>query len=132
MEEFDLLKKLEKVKAPPGFEQKVMAQVSLRKRRQAARPAAWRWSLAGALATLLVGFVLLNVFVLEKKAPTEISQTKKYAPAAAGTVASSAAPIVPVIETLDYSTEVRGRSMGVPTIYLLEQVSEKTSKDILY
>ena len=34
MEAYELLKQLEIVKAPPDFEQKLMAQLSLRKRKQ--------------------------------------------------------------------------------------------------
>ncbi len=132
MEEMDLLKKLEKVKAPPYFEQKVMARVSLRKKTEERRPAAWRLSLAGAFATLLIAFVLLNVFVLQKKAPVGIAQMEKGAPAPAKTVTAESGQIIPVIETLDYTTEVRSRSNEVEMIYLLEQVSDTTSQEILY
>jgi len=131
MEEMDLLKKLEKVKAPPHFEQKVMARVSLRKKAAERRPAALRLSLAGAFATLLIAFVLLNIFVLQKKAPVGVADIKKGAPAAE-VVPAASGQIVSVIETLDYSTEVRSRSNGAQTIYLLEQVSYTTSKEILY
>ncbi len=132
MEELGLLKKLEKVKAPPNFEQKVMARVSLRKKSVGRRPAALRLSLAGAFATLLIAFVLLNIFVLQKKAPVGVSDMKKGVPPAAEMVQSAAGRIVSVIETLDYSTEVRSRSNGAKTIYLLEQVSDTTSQEILY
>jgi hypothetical protein len=132
MEELGLLKKLEKVKAPPNFEQIVMARVSLRKKSVGRRPAALRLSLAGAFATLVIAFVLLNVFVLQKKGPVGVSDMKKGVPPAAEMVQSAAGRIVPVIETLDYSTEVRSRSNGAKTIYLLEQVSDTTSQEILY
>jgi len=132
MEEMDLLKKLEKVKAPPYFEQKVMARVSLRKKTEERRPVALRLSLAGAFATLLIAFVLLNIFVLQKKAPVGVADIKKGAPAAAEIVPAASGQIVSVIETLDYSSEVRSRSNEVQTIYLLEQVSDTTSQEIIY
>ncbi len=132
MEEMDLLNKLEKVKAPPHFEQKVMARVSLRKKTEERRPAALRLSLAGAFATLLIAFVLLNVFVLRKKAPVGVVNIEKGVPAATEIMPAASGQIVPVIETLDYSTEVRSRSDEAKTIYLLEQVSDTTSQEILY
>jgi hypothetical protein len=132
MEEFGLLKKLEKVKAPPDFEQKVMARVSLQKRSLGPKRTAFRLSLAGAFVSLLVVFVLLNVFVLQKKSPVGVSDLKKEVPAASEIVQTAAGQIIRVIETLDYSTEVRSRSLEPQTVYLLEQVSDTTSKEIRY
>jgi hypothetical protein len=132
MDELGLLKKLEKVKAPPGFEQKVMARISLRKRSLRTRRTVFRLSLAGAFASLLVVFVLLNVLVLQKKSPLGVADLKKAVPPVSGTVQSSTGRMIPVIETLDYSTEVRSRSYEPQTIYLLEQVSDTTSKEIKY
>jgi hypothetical protein len=132
MEEFGLLKKLEKVKAPPDFEQKVMARVSLQKRSLGPKRTAFRLSLAGAFASLLVIFVLLNVFVLHKRSPVGLAELKKDVPAASGMVQTATEQIIPVIETLDYSMEVRSRSYGPQTVYLLEQVSDTTSKEIRY
>jgi hypothetical protein len=43
MEEFDLLSKMERVEAPSGFEQKVMAQLSLRKRKHLRTRRRRRW-----------------------------------------------------------------------------------------
>jgi len=132
MEELGLLKKLEKVKAPPDFEQKVMAQVSLRKRSLQQKRTAFRLSLAGAFASLLVVFVLLNVFVLQKKAPLGVSPLKKDIAPASENVPRAAGQLIPVIETLDYSTEIRSRSYEPQTIYLLEQVADTTPKGIKY
>jgi len=132
MEELGLLKKLEKVKAPYDFEQKVMAQVTLRKRSLRQKRTAFRLSLAGAFASLLVVFVLLNVFVLGKKAPLRVADLKKDISPASGMVQSSAEQLIPVIETLDYSTEIRSQSYEPQTIYLLEQVSDTTPKGIKY
>jgi hypothetical protein len=132
MDELDLLRKLGKVNAPPDFEQKVMAQVSLRKRDLRSRRRAFRLSLAGGFASLLAIFVLLNVFVLQKKAPLGITDLKKDIAPASQKMQAAAGQVIPVIETLDYSTEVRSRSSEPQTIYLLEQVSDTTSKDIKY
>jgi hypothetical protein len=132
MEELGLLKKLEKVKAPPDFEQKVMAQVSLRKRNIRQKRKAFRFSLAGAFASLVAIFVLLNVFVLEKRVPLRVADGKKDRVAALEKGPTVSGQMIPVIETLDYSTEVRSHSYEPQTIYLLEQVSDTTSKEIKY
>lgn len=132
MEELGLMKKLEKVKAPRDFEQKVMAQLSLRKRSQQQKRTALRLSLAGTFASLLVVFVLLNVFILGKKAPVGVADLKKDVSPASGIVQTAAGQMIPVIETLDYSTEIRSRSYEPQTIYLLERVSDTTPKEIKY
>lgn len=133
MEELDLLKKLERVKAPPGFEQRVLAQLSLRRKSLAQRRRVFRLSLAGAFAGCLVVFVLLNMLVLQKKVPPgETTIGQEILPLfGAGERAESAA-LVPIIETLDYSTEIRSRSPEPKALYLLEEVSERTFREIKY
>ncbi|MEW5900969.1 MAG: hypothetical protein AB1715_05855, partial [Acidobacteriota bacterium] len=115
-----LLENLDRVKAPPDFEQSVMAQLSLRKRTERQRRIAMRLSLAGAFASVLIVGVLLNVFVLPKRASLQ-----QFQPV-------SADELVPVIETLDYGTEIRSRSWEPEAIYLLEQVSDTTLREIKY
>jgi len=133
MEELGLLKKLEKVKAPPDFEQKIMARVSLQKRSLGPKRSAFRLSLAAGFASLMAVFVLLNVFVLQKKPLVGVSGLKKDIPPVSGMVVqTSAGQTIPVIETLDYSTEVRSRSFEPQTVYLLERISDTTSKEISY
>jgi len=133
MEEFKLLQKLERVQAPPGFEQKVLAQLSLKKRGLREKRRVFGLSLAGAFASLLAIFILLNVFVLEKKAPSGVARMEgeSYALFDAGDRGEER-QTVRVIETLDYSTEMRSRSSEPQAIYLLEQVSEKTLREIKY
>ncbi len=125
MDEFSLLKKLATVKAPPDFEQTIMARLSLAQRGEARRRPAWGLSLAGAFASLLAVFVALNVFVLRERTPVSALGKK-------GEVAASARPTVPVIETFDYGAEIRSRAPESGTIYRLEQVSDTTSKGITY
>jgi hypothetical protein len=132
MDEFSLLKKLETVKAPPDFEQKVMAELALRRRSERPRRLALRWSLAGSLAGLLAIFVLLNVFVLRQKAPVVTTETKGGIPASGLIQEAAINQTVPLIETLDYTTEFRSRSREPQAVYLLEQVSDSTPKGITY
>ncbi len=135
LEELSLLKDLDTVKAPPGFEQGVMARLSLAKR-EAGRPrrAALKLSLAGAFAGLLALFVGVNVFVLREK-PAAVVADKKDAGAPAAPAASAtkgAQQLIPVIETFDYASELGGRSAGPQTVYLLEQVSDTVPRGVTY
>ncbi|MFZ2055735.1 MAG: hypothetical protein WAU81_16215 [Candidatus Aminicenantales bacterium] len=133
MSEMDIWKRLDSVKAPPGFEQQVMAQLSLRKRLERRRRAALRWSLAGSLASLAVVFVLLSTVVFRDRRPLGIADKGADSRPALSLVQRAAAEqAIPIIETLDYRTEMRGRSPEPETIYLLEQVSETTPRQIKY
>src|SRR4030042_5454445 len=72
MSEWDILKGLDMVKAPPDFEQIVMAQLSLRKRVERRRRAVLRWSMAGSCASLAAIVVLLNIFVFPGRSPSGV------------------------------------------------------------
>ena len=133
MSEMDILKKLAAVKAPPDFEQRVMAQLSLRKRLERRRRTALRWSLAGSVASLAVVFVVLSTVVFRDRGQIGIADKGTASRPAASLVQRAAADeTIPIIETLDYTTEMRGRSGEPETIYLLEQVSDTTPREIKY
>ncbi len=130
----NLLKKLERVKAPPDFEQKILAQLSLRKRRKL-RIKYLRLSLAGAFSASLVFFIAVNVFILPKKGPLEVADLEKGL-ASPSTFQRGGEPekgeIIPIIEAVDYAGEIQSASWEPQTIYILEQVSEVTSTKIKY
>jgi hypothetical protein len=134
MDEITILKKLEKVKAPPDFEQQVMARLSLRRRSLRRQQVGFRLSLAGAFASLILVFVLLNVFVLQNRAPLGVSQAESARSGAAAGLQPGAGfgQTIPIIETLDYSSEIRSRSLEPEAIYLLEQVSDTTPKGVKF
>jgi hypothetical protein len=134
MDEMNLLANLNRVKAPPDFEQKVMARVSLLRRTQRERRRRLGFSLAGAFASLLVVFVLLNVFVLQNRTSQSVSGVNSALSPASARIMPAAASrgAVPIIETLDYSSELRRRSPEPETVYLLEQVSDTTPQGIKY
>ncbi len=66
MSEWDIFTKMETVKAPPDFEQKVMARLSLRKREGRRRRTVLRWSMAGSFASLAAAAVLFAGIEREK------------------------------------------------------------------
>jgi len=133
MSEWDILKGLDTVKAPPDFEQKVMAQLSLRKRVERRRRAVLRWSVAGSFASLAAVVFLLNVFVFQGRSPSGIAERGKgIAPASSMMQNAAYERTVSILETLDYRTEMRSRSSEPETIYLLEQISDTTPRGIRY
>lgn len=134
MDELNLLKKLERVKAPPDFEQKLLAQIPLRKRKKL-RVKYFRLSLAGAFSAAFVFFIVMNFFILPKKGSVEFADFER------GLSSPSAfqrgeeprrGETIPIIEAVDYAGEIQTLSREPQTIYLLEQVSEGTSTEIKY
>jgi len=133
MSEWDIMKRLDTVKAPPDFEPKVMAQLSLRKRLERRRRTVLRWSMAGSFASLAAALVLLNVFVFQGRTPSVVAARGKDIPAASSLIQKAAAEqTIPIIETLDYRSEMRSRTSEPETIYLLEQVSDTAPRGIKY
>ena len=132
MEELNLLEKLERVKAPPGYEQRILAQLSLRKRKKV-RTKYLRFSLSGAFSAALIVFVVLNVFVLSKKSPVEYADLERgFSRAFQRGETPRRGETIPIIEAVDYSGEIKIRSPEPRTVYILEQVSEKVSPKIKY
>ncbi|HEA64903.1 MAG TPA: hypothetical protein ENI02_02040 [Candidatus Aminicenantes bacterium] len=125
----NLLKKLERVKSPPDFEQKILAQLSLRKRRNQ-KIKYLRLSLAGAFSAALVFFIAVNVFILPKKGLLEVADLEKGL--ASPSTFQSGGESIPIIEAVDYAGEIQSASREPQTIYILEQVSESTSTKIKY
>ncbi|NIM91605.1 MAG: hypothetical protein GTO17_11735 [Candidatus Aminicenantes bacterium] len=133
MEELNLLEKLERVKAPSDFEQKVLNLLSERKEKRRLGVRNLRLSFAGAFVALLVCFIVLNVFVLQRKGPTDISGLGRGVPAGAkrGEILR-ARDYLPIIEAVDYSGEIQRPSYESQTIYILERVSEERLEQVKY
>ena len=132
MSDWDIMKRLETVKAPPDFERRVMAQLSLRKREERRKRIVLRWSVAGSLASLATVFILLNIFVFEGRTPSRLADRGRDSVSASSAQRAADDRTIPIIETLDYRTEICSRSSDPETIYLLEQISDTTPRDIRY
>lgn len=120
MEKLDLLEKLQRVQAPPGFEQRVVARLPLAKAMRLKRRQIHRLALAGAPAAALAVLVLFNVVGFHKGGMVEADK------ASGVSRPSVAAPVdvIPVMETLDYANEMSHPAFEQKTIYILEQVSD--------
>jgi hypothetical protein len=138
MEGHELLNRMNRVKAPPDFEEGVLRKLGEARRARARRRAAYRYAFAGSAAVLLIGFVLFNQTFLTRPAPTSYAGKDQAAPAArtlsypASARNDLAASYLPVLETVDYSSEVRNASTQPRTVYILEQVSEVRPSEIKY
>lgn len=132
MEESNLLEKLERVKAPSDFEQRMLAQLSFRKRKNL-KAKQLRFSLAGALGAALALIIVLNVFLLPRKSPVDYAFSKKGAPSVfKGTDETERRESIPIIEAVDYTGQMKSPSLEPRTVYILEQVTQRTGIEIKY
>lgn len=132
MEAYELLKRLETVKAPSDFEQRVIAQLSLRKRKHI-RSRTLHFSLTGALAGGFAVLLAINFFILPGQGPARFSSPEMdLASSALYGERYAAGASIPIIETVDYASEIRTLTNEVPTVYILEQVSWTTDTKIKY
>jgi len=141
-----LFPQLPAVAAPEDFEQSVLARLVQEKERRARSARQVRFAYAGAAAVVLVGFVVLGVprlaqrgapgLVAEKDAAALLGVLGEARPIEArmrwAVPASASSDIVPVLETLDYGSEVRSVSNTGRTVYILEQISEGRPSEIKY
>ncbi|MGZ5453566.1 MAG: hypothetical protein ACXW2R_05095 [Candidatus Aminicenantales bacterium] len=136
MEGHELLVKITKVEAPTGFEEKVLAQLpAARKERVRARRAVYRYACAGSTALVLACFFLFRPSPPEKDAVLSYAERDALTAApgkGTGVPPAGRTGLVPVYETMDYASEFRNAKSQRATIYILEQVSEIPSSEIIY
>jgi hypothetical protein len=138
MEGHELLAKMNKVRAPEGFEEGVLARLpgARAERARARRWAVARYALAGSAALVLAAFLLFNPTLFEKETIlTYAERAALRADPEAGLRAPSSfdrTVSVPVYETMDYASEFRNARSQPRTVYILEQVSEIRSSEIIF
>lgn len=129
MQEFDLLTHTKTVEAPPGFEQRVMAHLAEKKqyRRKVRR---FGFSVATAAASVLVVMIVLNFLVLPQRNLGRMAALEnKISPDFQSPVRIRT---IPITEALDFAGEIRQVSQQPRTIYILEQVSDRTDAKQIY
>ena len=132
MDNLTVLKDLGRVNAPEFFEQNVLAELSLRKKRRI-RTRQLRLSLAGAASALAIVLVVLNLSVVPQDAPVNLSNLEKgFSESLEDGSPLRSGSFIPITETVDYSREVRSLRPEPPTVYILEQVSNRTDANIKY
>jgi hypothetical protein len=138
MEGHELLNRMGQVRAPEGFEERVLSRLPAAREKRARRAAA-RYAFAGSAALLLVVVLVFHPGRVAEK-PTGLSYAERQALTANPGRGGSQGPslernvAMPVYETMDYASEFRNaqpRPQPV-TVYILEQVSEIPSSEIIY
>jgi hypothetical protein len=137
MEGHEQLAKMTTVRAPAGFEQAVLARLpSARKERARARRAALaRFAFAGSAALVLAGFLVFGPASREQDTVLTYSEREALSATpgtAQGKGAAQRGRVLPVYETMDYASEYRNVQSQPRTVYILEQVSETVSSEIIY
>jgi hypothetical protein len=133
MEGHELLGKMTKVGAPEGFEEAVLARLpAARRERRRARRARFVYAFAGSAALILAAVLLYNPAAGPKDAVLTYAEREALA-ADSDRGARAADPrTLPVYETMDYASEFRNAQPHPATVYILEQVSEVPSPEIIY
>jgi hypothetical protein len=123
MNGFESLKRLNRVSAPEGFEDRVLTALRDRHRALPAlrRRLFVRRAMAAAAALLLVGVGALNLFVL-------------HGPASSSALAGIEAGLntMPITEPVAYRGDLQNASNAPGAVYILEQVSEASHSLIRY
>ena len=131
MEGLNLTDKLGRVEAPPGFEQRVLAQLSLRKQRRV-RVKRLRFSMAGAVSAAAVLVLVFNFVWTPTKGGLDISGLEQEIPADFMRGRMMERGTIPITESVNYTGEMRSLRSDPPTIYILEQISDTTDTKIKY
>jgi hypothetical protein len=132
MEIHELLQKIERVEAPPYFEERVITELASRRIKRAKKNRL-RLSLAGAFSAAAVILLVVGLFLLPQREPVAVTSLiknenammKKESPRNERTT-------VPIIEAVDYAGEFRRGYDQPPVIYILERVSDSTDTETRY
>jgi hypothetical protein len=132
MYEFSAFENIQRVKAPESFEQDVLHLLHERKIKQV-RGRTLRLSLAWAFSAAVVIFAIINFVIIPQRGPSEFADLEGEIPAyLERRMPARSIETVPIIERVDYSGEMRSTRQEPPTIYILEQCSDKTNQTIKY
>ncbi|MFC2156772.1 hypothetical protein ACFLT9_02930 [Acidobacteriota bacterium] len=132
MDNLTVLKELGRVEAPEYFEQNVLAELSMRKKRRI-RARQLRLSFTGSASVLAIVLVVLSLFVIPQDTLIDLSNLEKgFSESLESGSSLRGKSFVPITETVDYSREIRSLRPEPPTVYILEQVSNRTDANIKY
>jgi hypothetical protein len=132
MQEYNVFENIKRVKAPESFERDVLQLLSERKSNHA-RGRTLRLSLAWAVSAAVAIFAVINFVIIPQSGPSEFADLEGEIPAYFERgIPSRNVETLPIIERVDYSGEMRSSRKEPPTIYLLEQCSDKTNRTIKY
>jgi len=132
MHEYNIFSNIQRVKAPKNFEQDILQLLYERKTKRG-RGRTFRLSLAWAFSAAVAVFAVVNFVIIPQRGPSEFADIEGDIPAYfERRVPPRGMETIPIIERVDYSGEMRSSRQDPPTIYLLEQCSDKTNRTIKY
>jgi len=132
MHDCNIFENIQRMKAPESFEQDVLQLLYERKKKQV-KSRALRLSLAWAFSAAVAIFAVINFVIIPQRGPAEYADLEGGIPAFFERgMPPRDMTTIPIIERVDYSREMRSSRQEPPTIYLLEQCSDKTNKEIKY
>lgn len=132
MSEYNIFENIQQVKAPENFEQDVL-QLLFERKKKLGRKRTLRLSLAWGFSAAVAIFAVINFVVIPQRGPTEYSDLEGEIPAyLEQRMPFRGIETIPIIERVDYSGEMRSSRQEPPTIYLLEQCSDKTDRKTIY
>jgi len=132
MHEYNIFENIQRVKAPENFEQDVLQLLYERKSKQR-RGRTLRLSLAWGFSAAVAIFAVINFVIIPQRGPSEFADLEGEIPAYfERRMPSRSMETIPIIERVDYSGEMRSSRQEPPTIYILEQCSDKTNRTIKY
>jgi hypothetical protein len=135
MEGHEFFARVTRVRAPEGFEEAVLGRLpAAREARARARRAAYRYAFAGSAALVLAAVLVFQPAAPEKDAVLSYAEREALTatPENGGRSAFDRNRFLPVYETMDYASEFRNVQARPRTVYILEQVSEIPSSEIIY
>jgi len=136
MDGHEFLSKVAKIQAPAGFEEGVLGRLpGVRLERARARRAQVRYAFAGSAALVITAFLLFNPGPVENDAVLTYAEREALSATPEGGRGVSSADrnlFFPVYEAMDYASEFRNAQSQPRTVYILEQVSEIPSSEIIY
>jgi hypothetical protein len=132
MQEYNLFESIQRMKAPENFERDVLQLLNERKTKHG-RSRTFRLSLAWAFSAAVAVFAVINFVVIPQREPSRFADLEGEIPAyLERSLPSRGMETIPIIERVDYSGEMRSSRKDPPTIYLLEQCSDKTNRTTKY
>jgi len=134
MEGHDLVGRMNTVKAPEDFEAVVLGRLpAARQQRARARRAHTRYAFAGSAAVLIAAVLIFNPGLPEKETVLTYAEREALAADPDRLLGGpNRSRILSVFEAMDYASEFRNAQAQPRTVYILEQVSEIPSSEIIY
>ena len=126
MEEMTILKEMGRVQAPPGFERTVLDGLASGRKRHRRRKTL-RLSAAGALSALTAAAAVLLVLILPGGPRSNLANLERDL----GPDRFSGRSL-PLVEPVDYLSEFWRVGQSSQTIYILEQVSDRTDTKVKF